>query len=100
MYEFRFKEALLKYNVKKSIWNTKSDVVYLSTNIAANSKHTFTRGKLKFYDYCKTIISCSDETVADRPRFLKNIYSAIFHYTSESQINAAVNCTTIYSFYI
>jgi len=98
MYAFRFKEALIKYNVKKSIWNTKSDVVYLSTIIAANSKHTFTRGKLKFYDYCKTIISCSDETVTDRPRFLKNVYSAIFHYASESQINAAVNFT-IYSTY-
>jgi len=93
MYKFNFKEALLMYKIKKSIWNTKSEKMYMSSIIAMNSKHndTFTRGKFQFYDYCKTIICCGGETVTDRPRFLKNIYSAIFHYILESQINAAVN---------
>ncbi|KAE9527257.1 hypothetical protein AGLY_012955 [Aphis glycines] len=84
-------QALLMYKIKKSIWNTKSEKMYMSSIIAMNSKHndTFTRGKFQFYDYCKTIICCGGETVTDRPRFLKNIYSAIFHYILESQINAA-----------
>jgi len=91
IYEFRFKEALLKYNTKKSIWNMKSKEAYMSSNIAANSKHTIARGKHQLYDYCKTIICCSGENVTDKPRFLSNVYSAIFHYVSESQMNAAVN---------
>ncbi|KAF0767286.1 DUF4455 domain-containing protein [Aphis craccivora] len=84
-------QALLIYEIKKSIWNTKSEKMYMSSIIAMNSEHndTFTRGKFQFYDYCKTIICCGGETVTDRPRFLKNIYSAIFHYILESQINAA-----------
>jgi len=91
MYKFNFKEALFIYKIKKSIWNTKSEKLYTSSIIAMNSKHTFTRGKFQFYDYCKTIICYGGETVTDRPRFLNNIYSAIFHYILELQINAAVN---------
>lgn len=88
-----FSGALLKSEIRNSIWNTRFEKSFISSKISANSMHAFYKGKLKFYDYCKSIFTNS-ETI-DGPRFLNNIHQIIFHYVSESQSNAAASVRMI-----
>lgn len=91
-----FSGALLKSEIRNSIWNTRFEKSFISSKISANSKHAFYKGNLKFYDYCKTIFSNAETTGGTR--FLNNIYQTIFHYVSESQSNAAVSASHMVNF--
>lgn len=86
---FFFLEALLKPHILSSVWNTNSKSTFISSKVTLDSTNTFVKKKMKFYDYCKTIV-VNPGPVAS-PRFLANIYLSIFQYTTESQTNAAVN---------
>lgn len=92
---FFFSEALLKPQIKVSIWNAKMpENDYVPSKISVNTKHTFTRGKVKFSDYHKTFIVESE--ISDCPRFLNNIYSSTYYYVSESQENGAVSINILF----
>lgn len=95
---FFFLEALLKPHILSSVWNTKSKNAFISSKVTLDSTNTFVKKKMKFYDYCKTIVVNPGPATAGS-RFLTNIYLSIFQYAAESQINAAVNISvSVFSF--
>lgn len=85
---FFLPEALLSSQITSSIWNVKHAKPYVLSKIDTIPKHTFSKGNVQFYDYCRTVVR--RETV-DNPRFLNKIYQVVFQYVWESQENAAVN---------
>lgn len=80
------------------MWNTDNLKGYIEFMIAPKSQHSTRlpsstkQQKSIFYDYSQIITSY---TPVHSPRFLNNIYLSIYHYLSESQINAIVNILSV-----